>query len=81
MKITNKTRVKVLRSKLNKYLNISFLDWDGHSKARKYMYDNFGLTFTSKRLGVYYFSIKDKSKYSLFLLKHSDLLYTPCGWE
>lgn len=73
-KITNKTRVKVSAIRLHKYLNLNFLDFDRYPKTFKYMYDNFDMKITSKRVGVYYFSINDKAKYSVFLLKHHDLL-------
>jgi hypothetical protein len=73
-KITNKTRVKVSSFKLFQYLDLEFWHINAYSSAFKYLYDNFDLRCTSKRVGVFYFSIGDKAKYSLFLLKHSDLL-------
>ena len=70
-KITNKTRVKIYSGAISKELGIRF--WNT-CFIYKYMYNNFDMRFTSKRLGVYYFSIGDKAKYSLFLLKHHDLM-------
>jgi len=74
-KITNKTRVKVLANKIHTYLELNIWQFDRYSEVYKYMYDNFHMKITSKRLGIYYFNIGDKTKYSIFLLKHSDLLY------
>ena len=75
-KITNKTRVKISYYKLFKYLELESWHSNSFSAAFKYMYDNFDLRCTSRRTGVIYFSIGDKAKYSLFLLKHSDLIRT-----
>lgn len=73
-KITNKTRVKISIIKLFKYLGLTYWLYDSYNLAIKYLYDNFNLKFTSRRIAVMYFSIEDKIKYSLFLLKHSDLI-------
>ena len=74
IKLTSKTRVKLSSTKIHKYLGLKFWDYDRKSIVFKYMYDNFKMRLTSKRIGVYYFSIIDKPKYSLFLLMHSDLI-------
>lgn len=73
-KITSKTRVKLSTTKLHHHLGLKFWDYDRKSIVYKYMYDNFKMRLTSKRIGVYYFNIGDKLKYSLFLLQHSDLI-------
>jgi hypothetical protein len=73
-KITSKTRVKINYHKLCNYLELSY--WRPKHKhiAMAYLYDNFKLSCTSKRIYIYYFRIDDKAKYALFLLKHSDLI-------
>ena len=73
-KITNKTRVKIYSGAIYKELGLKNWDFNKDPLIYKYMYNNFDMRFTSKRLGVYYFSIGDKAKYSLFLLKHHDLM-------
>jgi len=73
-KITSKTRVKLSTTKLHRYLGLQFWDFDRRDTVIKYMYDNFKMRLTSKRIGVYYFNIGDKLKYTLFLLQHSDLI-------
>lgn len=73
-KITNKTRVRVSAIRLHNYLALTFWDINRYSIMSKYMYDNFDMKITSKRIGVYYFSVGDKAKYSVFLLKHYDLI-------
>ena len=76
-KITDKTRVKLNSTRLFKFLDLRFWASDRNAIIYKYMYDNFNMRCTSRRLGTYYFSIGDKAKYSLFLLKHNDLLQGP----
>lgn len=73
-KITNKTRIKISSVRIHNYLNLNFWDWNHKHKVSKYMYDNFGMRLTSRRIGIYYFNINDKTKYSLFILKHGDLV-------
>ena len=75
-KITNKTRIKISTIRIHKYLNLYFWSWDNKNVVYKYMYDNFGMRLTSRRIGVYYFNITDKTKYTLFVLKHDDLVIT-----
>jgi hypothetical protein len=73
-KITNKTRVRVSAIKLYDYLELTYWNINRYSIMSKYMYDNFDMRVTSKRVGAYYFSVGDKAKYSVFLLKHHDLI-------
>ena len=79
-KINNKTRIRVSISKIFLELKINFWDFNRREEVMKYMYDNFDMKLTSKRIGLYYFSIGDKAKYSLFLLKHSDLIRGKNEW-
>lgn len=79
-KITNKTRVRISSNRLHDYLGLSYWNINRYSIIYKYMYDNFDMRVTSKRIGTYYFSIGDKAKYSLFLLKHQDLIQQKYHW-
>jgi len=79
-KITPKTRVRISSSAIHNFLGLNFWDYNNKSEVIKYMYDNFNMKFTSKRIGLYYFSIGDNAKYSLFLLKHHDLIRDKYSW-
>jgi len=79
-KITPKTRVRISSSAIHNFLGLTFWDYNNKFEVTKYMYDNFNMKFTSKRIGLYYFSIGDKTRYSLFLLKHHDLIRDKYSW-
>lgn len=70
MKFNSKTRIKV-SWRIQQEL--------GTSKLSNYdfyylMEDKYGLTFTSRRIVIYYFKIVDKQKFLLFSIEHPNFI-------
>jgi hypothetical protein len=70
MKIKNRIKVKS-----SHYAKFSVLTpHERWREYKKYMYENYGLQFTSYRMHRFYFKHTDKQKLSLFLISNAEYI-------